>query len=435
MNKLIYAVLLIVYANSNNDQRCLHFSTYGKDRGLQKLEGFDFKLITYDQAKKRIDIAPSDVKRLFFNHSGSMGITISSHDFRFGNEELTKIFWQNIDKPKLKNRKAQLDKVIPNRLGCWTKVAILEGLPMFKMLIKNSKLEDYYYLSAYSYSAAQVFTKPKIINPIYTTIKLRKLGEIFIGLLYNIDIINDSEKGLYDLPAVREIEIDDIGIHNYDKDLGNRNFKAKRIIFKFENILAVYEHKSYHGILDPFKIFDYIKIPDPNKIKVLNYFQLYIFWVKQMKNFFYDLKFDLAKCFEKRFTNDPFALVRCPAVFTFMLDKLTEEEFIFMKDLSQYNLDFNPEIFKTALFKIFTMMKNMKSILEKKFDFNKMQYENPKKEVDNDDDNEDEQDDSNNSFESSEENAEQKDEEIQAKSLTSNIKEISLNESPEKIIL
>lgn len=381
-----YITLLIVPIIIKSYNRCFQRYQIGNDVGLIKTQGFELVEIEKEQASKNIEIAPSDKNRdkNFLFHKNSEKVAIRSRALGFEAEKSVGMFWDDIDNSSMTQRKKQLNKVFAPRLGCEKWVFLFDHLKKFIGSIDIKGLQEYMAIGAYTYSAAEAFTLPQSVHPIYAAIKMKKWGEVFLGLLYNIDIINSSENGLMDLPALRQIDLDDIGLENYDTKQPEYNFLPTNILFRFDNIVGKFDLRRYKSILERFKIFDNEQTPAPEKIRALNYFQLYLFWLANMKAFFSNIsiKLDFKICFTKRYSMDPFVRATCPTVVLIMLDHLEYQEFTLLRDLTHNVFDFNDEVFKMSLFKIFTMMINMKLILEKKFNFKEMIYSNYKKDND-----------------------------------------------------
>lgn len=376
---IAYTTIIVALSYVHSSERYMSYKKIGSSEGLGFEGTNEYVFTPLAKLEKPPEIAPSDQKKQFLNHTTTKVVAIMSQKFDYQTNVSIHLFWKNLQDPSISERKEMIMRGFAEPIGCWKNELMNTIVGFIKKLIKGK--EKYLYVSKYSYSVAGVFEKPLSKLPILLAIKMRKLGEIFLGLLYNIDIFNSSEKGSMDLPMLRKIDVKDIGLKDFDKTRKNSNYRALNVVFRYSSVVSVFDVSVYKNMIEPFKIFKDIQNPTPEKIKTLNYLQLYYFWFTQMKNYFSYLKFDYPKCFLKRFSSNPFLKVSCPTVFTMMLEKLDENEFKLLKDLSSFIFDFNEEVFKTALFKIFTLMINMKAIFERNYDFKNLEYNNPKKAI------------------------------------------------------
>ena len=358
------AILIFTLLVTNTfTHNCFKESKYGDTKGLQLLEGLTLNYIDYEEAKKHINITTADKKKYFLFHVQDKRISILSESFDAERQETVDLFFNELEEDDMAERKAEMEKVIPYRYSC---------------LRYKFFSESFYSVGGYTYGVSKIFGETKNKHYIGLAIQLRKMGEVLLGMLYNIEIINNSKHGIRDLPSIVPIEVDDIGISVISTKRGFLEFNPSNVVFRYQRSFIKYNKVVFQNQLKEFRIFENMQNPDEKKIKCLNYFQLYYFWKNQMEIFFSYSKFDYNNCFDKRTTNDPTALVKCPTFFLLILDNLNIEEFILLKNLSVNIFEFDSELYKQTLFKVFMLMINLKSIIERRHTEEKLVYKNKK---------------------------------------------------------
>lgn len=372
LNIQIFTIIVSVTLSLNNN--CYLEKKIGVS-GLAKKQDTSLSYTLSDfskeqkQAPKDHSISELDKKRYFYRKNGSRDALISSIAYIYQKEfDAFESFWLKRVLKFSKERQNILNSVSSGYSGCFTDEGNLFYSRSFKVL------------NVYAFPVSNLkakFNKKRIEE--VNNDKFSKMNKIFEGIFKLVDKINEigvSDDRGYDIPVLKKLEDLDIGVKKYNPEAGF--FSEDDIVFRDTSNLIAYIPDFFEDLLKKFTDFGNFADVNAKKLKIINLYQLYIYWEKSVL-FFFPISFEMENCLTQRNNIDPFFVVKCPSLIVNLLNKLDDEEYKCLKFLGDFKFPKNYEKFKSALWKIIKLSSELNEAIRVKFDYEIPLFDREKK--------------------------------------------------------